>query len=184
MKLKYITGRGGDALGGLSKYLAALSLEYRALALDQAFLAQTFPDQVLSVRAFCGDQNSSIIANSHGAYLLLQALIDQPSLDARMMLLSPVLGRANSKKRMLISRPPGEKALKLAILEGRLGLPNHLEILTGSDDDSCDAALAVETAAKLGAHVCVLQNEGHIITPSKVETAVNAFLWPKKFNEE
>ena len=184
MKLKYITGRGGDALGGLSKYLATLSLEYRALAIDQAFLAQTFPDQVLSVRAFCSDQNSSVIANSYGAYLLLQALIDQPPLNARIMLLSPVLGRANSKKRMLISRPPGEKALKLAILEGRLGLPNHLEILTGSDDDSCDASLAVETAAKLDAHVCVLQNERHMITPSRVETAVNAFLWPKKFNEE
>ena len=184
MKLKYITGRGGDVLGGLSKYLATLSREYRALAIDQAFLAQTFPDQVLSVRDFCSDQNSSIIANSYGAYLLLQALIDQPPVDARMMLLSPVLGKANSKKRMLISRPPGEKALKLAILEGRIGLPNHLEILTGSDDDSCDASLAVETAAKLGAQVCVLQNEGHVITPSKVETAVNAFLWPKKFNEK
>ena len=132
MKLKYITGRGGDVLGGLSKYLATLSREYRALAIDQAFLAQTFPDQVLSVRDFCSDQNSSIIANSYGAYLLLQALIDQPPVDARMMLLSPVLGKANSKKRMLISRPPGEKALKLAILEGRIGLPNHLEILTGS----------------------------------------------------
>ena len=49
------------------------------------------------------------------------------------MLISPVLGRVNSEKKMLISRPPGEKALKSAILEDRPGLPEHLEILTGSN---------------------------------------------------
>ena len=92
------------------------------------------------------------------------------------MLLSPVLGRVNSEKRMLISRPPGERTLKLAMIEGRLGLPKHLEILTGSDDEICDASLAKETGDKLGAKVSVLEDEGHLITPSKVETAVKSFL--------
>ena len=86
----------------------------------------------------------------------------------------------NSEKRMLISRPPGEKALKSPIIEARLGLPEHLEILTGSDDETCDAPLAEETAHTLGVKVCVLQNEGHMITPSKVMSAVEAFLPPQK----
>ena len=77
---------------------------------------------------------------------------------------------------MLISRPPGEKALKKAILEGRLGLPEDLEILTGSDDEICGASVAEETACRLGVSVCVLENEGHVITPSKVVSAVQAFL--------
>ena len=176
MKLKYITGRGGDALGGLSAHLAMLGPDFQALAIDPVFLAQTFPDQVQVVRTFCSDQNSYIIANSYGAYLLLQSLIDQPPLGAKVMLLSPVLGRVNSEKRMLISRPPGERTLKLAMIEGRLGLPKHLQILTGSNDEICDASLAKETGNKLGAKTCVLENEGHMIAPSKVVSAVQAFL--------
>ena len=77
---------------------------------------------------------------------------------------------------MLISRPPGEKALKSAILESLLGLPEHLEILTGSDDEICDSSLAKETAHTLGVNICVLQKEGHMITPYKVMSAVQAFL--------
>jgi predicted alpha/beta hydrolase family esterase len=74
----------------------------------------------------------------------------------------------------------GEKALKSAILENRLNLPEHLEILTGSDDEICAASLAEETAHALGVKVCVLQNEGHVITPSKVMSAVQAFLPPQR----
>jgi hypothetical protein len=176
LKLKYITGRGGDAEGGLSTYLSTLSPDFEALAVNPSFLAQAFPEQVLAVRRFCTDNGSHVIANSYGAYLLLQSLIDQSPLGAKVMLLSPVLGRVNSEKRMLISRPPGEKALKSAILENRLGLPEHLEILTGSDDEICAVSLAEETAHTLGVKVCVLENEGHMITPSKVASAVQAFL--------
>ena len=176
LKLKYITGRGGDAVGGLSAYLATLSPDFEALAVNPSFLAQSFPEQVLAVRRFCSGTASHVSANSYGAYLLLQSLIDQSPLGAKVMLLSPVLGRVNSEKRMLISRPPGEKALKSAILENRLGLPEHLEILTGSNDEICDASLAKETGNKLGAKTCVLENEGHMIAPSKVVSAVQAFL--------
>jgi len=178
LKLKYITGRGGDAVGGLSAYLATLSPDFEALAVNPSFLAQAFLEQVLAVRRFCTDKSSHVIANSYGAYLLLQSLIDQPPLRAKVLLLSPVLGRVNNEKRMLISRPPGEKALKSAILESRLGLPEYLEILTGSDDEICAASLAEETAHALGVNVRVLQNEGHLITPSKVMSAVQAFLSP------
>ena len=180
LKLKYITGRGGDGLRGLSAYLTTLTPNYRVLAIDPAFLSQDFHGQILQMRSFCTADDGYIIANSYGAYLFLQSLIDQPPIESKVMLLSPVLGRVNSEKRMLISRPPGEKALKSAIIEARLGLPEHLEILTGSDDETCDASLAQETAHMLGVKVCVLQNEGHMITPSKVISAVEAFLPPRR----
>ena len=37
VKLKYITGRGGDGISGLSAHLASLSDDYHVLALDQYF---------------------------------------------------------------------------------------------------------------------------------------------------
>ena len=180
LKIRYITGRGGDALGGLSAYLATLCANFDALAIDPSFLSADFLEQIEVVREFCAEEGAYIIANSYGAYLFLQSLIDQPPIESKVMLLSPVFGRVNSEKRMLISRPPGEKTLKSAIMEARLGLPEHLEILTGSDDETCDASLAEETAHMLGVEVCVLQNEGHMITPSKVISAVEAFLPPQR----
>ena len=77
---------------------------------------------------------------------------------------------------MLISIPPGEKTLKSAIAEDRIGLPRHLEILTGEEDDICEPSLARSTADRLGARIQVLEQEGHLITPSKVSAAITGFL--------
>ena len=179
-KIKYITGRGGDARSGLSVYLETLTDDYSVLAADPVFLRQSFHQQVSAVRDFCAIEQSNIIANSFGAYLFLHSLIDQPPLKSRILLLSPVLGRVTSEERMLISIPPGEKTLKSAIAEDRIALPRHLEILTGEEDDICDASLARSTADKLGAKIQVLEQEGHLITPSKVSDAISEFLMSSK----
>ena len=80
-KIRYITGRGGDAKGGLSAHLETLTEDYGALAVNHAFLQQSFLDQVSTVRKFCITEHCNIIACSYGAYLLLHALIDQPPLE-------------------------------------------------------------------------------------------------------
>ena len=49
LKLKYITGRGGDGISGLSAHLASLSDDYHVLALDQYFLRKTFMEQIAEV---------------------------------------------------------------------------------------------------------------------------------------
>ena len=175
-KIKYITGRGGNAKSGLSVYLETLTDDYSVLAVDPVFLRQGFYEQVSAIRDFCTVDEGNIIANSFGAYLLLQSLIDQPPLTSRVMLLSPVLGRVTSEERMLISNPPGEKTLKAALKEDRMGLPSYLEILTGEDDDICDVSLARSTANRLGASLQVLEQEGHLITPNKVSKAITEFL--------
>ena len=176
-KLRYITGRGGTAQGGLSPYLATLSEDFSALAIDSDFLAQNFEDQVRATRHFCAIENTHIIANSYGAYLLLQSLIDQPPLlSAKVLLLSPVLGRAMDPDRMLLSRPPREKTLHTAIEEGRIGLPVELNIVTGEEDEICDHKLATHFAELLGARVSILEGEGHMIDPNLVSQTVNRFL--------
>ena len=166
----------GSAQGGLSAYLATLSDDYCALAIDQNFLAQSFEEQVAATRHFCPVDNAHIIANSYGAYLLLQSLIDQPPLSARVLLLSPVLGRAMDPDRMLLSRPPRERTLREAIGEGRLGLPSSLSIVTGKEDEICDWKLATRYAEALTASISVLAQEGHMIRPTTVSRVVSQFL--------
>lgn len=174
--LRYITGRGGNGKGGLSAHLATLSDDYDVLPIDPDFLAQDIQTQVDTVRAFTHLEDGNLIANSYGAYLLLLALIDQPPLKIRVLLISPVLGRAISEERMLFSRPPREQTLHRAIKEQRLGMPNHLEIVTGQEDEICDPALARQVGEQLGISISILPNEGHMLEPASVECALHRFL--------
>ena len=174
-KLRYVTGRGGTAQGGLSAYLATLSKDFNALAIDPDFLAQSFEEQVIATRKFCAIDGGHIIANSFGAYLLLQSLIDQPPIPAKVLLLSPVLGRAMDPERMLFSRPPREKTLHTAIEQGRLGLPSEIRIVTGREDEICNWELAKSISDKLGASISILNDEGHMICPEKVSAQISLF---------
>ena len=122
MAIRYITGRGGSGIGGLSAYLATLDDDYDVLRIDPEFLQQDIQGQVDSTREFINLESGNVIANSYGAYLLLLSLIDQPRPSIRVLLLSPVLGRAISQERMLLCRRPREKTLHKAIAEQRLGI--------------------------------------------------------------
>ena len=157
-------------------HLSTLSPDFDALAIDAVFLQQSFEDQVSTTRKFCDIGEGFIIANSYGAYLLLQSLVDQPPLATSVMLLSPVLGRAMDTERMLFSRPPREKTLRTAIESGRLGIPPHMEIVTGKDDEVCDWQLAQKFSIAMNISIAVLDGEGHMISPEKVSQAVDSFL--------
>ena len=174
--LRYITGRGGSGVGGLSAYLKTLDDDYDVLPIDARFLQQDIQGQIDTVREFIQLEKANVVANSLGAYLLLLALIDQPPSNIRVLLLSPVLGRAISEERMLFSRPPREKTLHRAITEHRLGMPSHLEIVTGAEDEICDPALARQVGEQLGISISILPNEGHMLEPSSVERALQRFL--------
>ena len=174
--IRYITGRGGSGTGGLSTYLATLDDDFDVLPIDPEFLLQDIQGQVDSTREFINLESGNVIANSYGAYLLLLSLIDQPPLPVRTLLLSPVLGRAISEERMLFSRPPREKTLHQAISEQRLGMPDHLEIVTGEEDEICDPTLARKVGEQMGVPVSILPNQGHMLEPSSVEGAVQHFL--------
>jgi hypothetical protein len=174
--IRYITGRGGSGIGGLSAYLATLDDDYDVLPIDPEFLLQDIQGQVDSIREFINLDSGNVIANSYGAYLLLLSLIDQPPLPVRTLLLSPVLGRAISEERMLFSRPPREKTLHRAIAEQQLGLPSYLEIVTGQEDEICDPALAQKIGAQLDIKVSILQGEGHMLNTNKVSEILGQFL--------
>ena len=174
--LRYITGRGGSGVGGLSAHLKTLDDDYDVLAIDADFLQQDIQTQVNTVRKFIQLDTANVVANSYGAYLLLLALIDQPPLNIRALLLSPVLGRAISEERMLLSRPPREKTLHKAIAEQRLGMPNHMEIVTGQQDEICDPELASQLGKQLKIEVMILPSEGHMLSAEKVSSSLRRFL--------
>jgi len=55
-------------------------------------------------------------------------------------------------------------------------MPDHLEIVTGAEDEICDPALARQSGEQLEVRVSVLPDEGHMLEPSSVEDALKRFL--------
>ena len=77
---------------------------------------------------------------------------------------------------MLFSRPPREASLKRAISEQNLAKVQHLEILTGEDDEICNPAMACEVGQQLNFPVKILRGQGHMLKQESVAAAVSAFL--------
>ena len=57
-----------------------------------------------------------------------------------------------------------------------LGQVQHLEILTGEDDEVCDPNLARTIGQKLNIPVTVLKGQGHMLEQRSVAIAVDTFL--------
>ena len=176
MQIRYITGRGGRVDRGLSAYLATLTPNYKGLAADSKLLSLSIDEQVGRVREFSAS-GENLIVSSYGGYLLMLSLIDAHKAPERVLMLSPLLGRALILKSMMVSRPPRERVLKIALAEGRVAKPKYLRIVTGEDDAICCPDLARSVSQQLGAdRLDVIPGEGHDINRKYVEAALESFL--------
>ena len=176
MKLRYITGRGGSVTQGLSLYLSTLVDDYQALANDADLHTQSVDEQVNVVAKFC-EPATHLIANSYGAYLWLLSRINPTPSDTRVLLLSPVMGRAMDPQQMLSSRPPRLRGLESAITDGRLVLPQKVRVVTGRDDDVCTYQTAIAQCRKIGIEdLSIIEDEGHNMSHALVSKVVTDFL--------
>lgn len=176
MKLRYITGRGGSATQGLGLYLSTLADDYQALANDAELHRLSVDEQINTVTEFCKPA-THLIANSYGAYLWLLSRIDAAPADTRVLLLSPVMGRAIDPEKMLASRPPRLRGLESAIAEDRLILPDQVRVVTGRGDDVCTYQTAISQCAKLGIEdLSIIDGEGHNMSHALVSKTVAKFL--------
>ena len=176
IKLRYITGRGGSATQGLSLYLSTLVDDYQALANDADLHRLSVNEQINIVTEFCRPA-THLIANSYGAYLWLLSRINSAPSNTRVLLLSPVMGRAIDPEKMLSSRPPRLRGLENAITEGRINLPQQVRVVTGRDDDVCTYRTAVAQCRKLGIEdLSIIEGEGHNMSHALVSKTVAEFL--------
>ena len=77
MQYLYITGREGSLEKGLAAYLRSISEDFVGLAVDRIFLSIRPLQQVANLASLLREhKDHRIIANSYGAYLTLQALVD------------------------------------------------------------------------------------------------------------
>ena len=177
----YITGRGGDANKGLGEYLKTIDPHRIGLSVNSIFLSLPFEQQISTIHdllhRFDGP-NTSIIANSYGAYLLTSALIDQPSIASQVLLLSPALGLTLVEEEMFYSRPPNQRSWLEALEQGRMAKPSYLEVCAGeSDGGACSPTVVLEFSELIKAdQVQLIPDQGHQLAPTVVQSVVGLFL--------
>ena len=176
MKVRYITGRGGSTTRGLSLYLSTLVEDYQALANNSELHKLSIDGQINVIREFC-EPATHIIANSYGAYLWLLSRIDASPSSARVLLLSPVMGRSVDPEKMILSRPPRLGGLETAVSDGRVCVPTSIKVYTGRDDPICDYRTAQKQCALLGITALhVLERETHSLSHGAVANATAEFI--------
>jgi hypothetical protein len=178
MRIRYISGRNGNLNRGLSAHLRSITGDYEGLATNSALLNLPISEQIAKVHEFSlTSAGGALIAGSYGAYLLVLSWIEAAVVPERVLLLSPVLGKAIDPTRMAASRPPQERLLRMALNEQRVTKPKYLRIVTGADDKGCCPILAKSVAEKLAAdYFEIVPNQGHSLNNDTVLKNLRKFL--------
>ena len=176
----YITGRGGDANQGLGAYLKTLDANRIGLSINSQFLKLSHDEQVGVVSKLMGDFDSAdtlIVANSYGAYLLLQVMLVLGSLKSQVILISPVMGRGMLKSAMFMSRPPNEHKIVEAEEKGNVLAGMRIAVHVGEHDDSVNIC---DISKRLGiVDVYVVPKAGHDLPRAYVQKIISPHLMPK-----
>ena len=181
-RIIYITGRGGDAGKGLGAYLKTIDPHRIGLSVNSIFLSLPFDQQISTIHDLLNrfdGPNTSIIANSYGAYLLTSSLIDKPAIASQVLLLSPLLGLTlEEEEQMFYSRPPNQRSWSEALEQGRMNKPSYLEVCAGeSDGGACSPTVVLEFSELIKAdQVQLIPEQGHQLTSTVVQLVVGLFL--------
>ena len=173
----YIPGRGGNTDEGLGGWLKSTHPNRIGLSINQQFLSLDFEKQIQVIQDLVkrfDAKETLIIANSYGAYLLAQALLNIQHTDAQIILLSPVLARGKASNSMFMSRPPGESRILQAMESGAAFENKRISVHIGSEDDSANIC---EISRKLGIKdVVVIPNVGHNLPVGYIQRLISNLL--------
>ena len=177
----YITGRGGDANKGLGAYLKTIEPNRTGLSVNNIFLSLPFEQQISTINDLLhrfDSFNTSIIANSYGAYLLTSAFIDKPAIASQVLLLSPALGLTLVEEEKFYSRPPNQRSWSEALEQGRMTKPSYLEVCAGElDGGACSPTVVLEFSELIKAdQVQLIPDQGHQLAPTVVQSVAGLFL--------
>ena len=174
----YITGRGGSIHDGLGIFLKERASKVSGISLSVEYLSAEFDDQLAAIRSHferIERDDIPVIANSYGAYLLLNSLINAPELRTKVLLLSPVVGTLVSK--IGYFKPPHKQRIPDALRDSKLIKPAYLAMYVGRLDNQCDLVALDQIAGQLAAdRFAVIDGQGHMIDKEIVKSVVDNFL--------
>ena len=175
-KILYITGRGGSLDNGYANVLKDRCLDYDGIEVNGTFLSLSYEEQVSVVTEVLDEYSQGVvIANSYGAYLVISALVHTGMTLKHCFLHSPITGSAMLSGTYF--KPAGARVVEAAISECSFsGSVSNLVVVVGENDVQCDPERCQLLAAAFEGRALVLPNQGHQISPSKLERLTDQFL--------
>ena len=173
-------GHGAHISNGLGQELARRDFEVRGRETLGDFKKLDFDMQVETVAAdlkrdFLGD-DSLVIANSYGAYLLLHALSSMEAFTGKILLLSPIVGEFSSETISIGFIPPYANRLNYLASTGKYPVPRECEIHVGSEDWQSNPDNVTTFAKLINAQMNVVRDAGHSLPKEYVAALLNKWL--------
>ncbi len=180
-KIYLMPGRGDKLDDFLGSSLAQMGFEVYGREILYDFANLHFPQQLQiiknDIKTLFWREESNLIGDSYGAYLLLHALAEIAAFPGRILLFSPVLGEAIDKQNLYLSRPPrAKKLLQLAKIK-KIPIPRYLEIHTGAEDKGCDPLLAQKISSLItNSKNFIIEGKGHRLNKTYINSVIKEFL--------
>ena len=176
----YLPGRGGEITTGLGQGLMDRRFSVTGRETRGAFLKLTFQQQLDAICTDLQDDfwnaDSKLVAVSYGCYLFLHAQLCMPAFPGRVLLLSPVLGRAFAPSVGVGFIPPRSDQLGQAALSCEFPTLNKAEIHVGSEDWQSNP----EAVRAFGKHASILveivEGKGHMLGVDYVGSVLDRWL--------
>jgi hypothetical protein len=161
----FLPGHGAHISNGLGQELSRRDFEVWGRETVGDFKKLDFDMQNETVaadlkRGFLGD-DSLVIANSYGAYLLLHALPSIEVFNGKMLLLSPFVGEFSSDTINMGFIPPYANRLHELASKGLYPYLKNCEIHVGSEDWQSFPDNVISFSSLVNARVKLVKGAGH-----------------------
>jgi alpha-beta hydrolase superfamily lysophospholipase len=143
-----------------------MNQQYSGRDLTPPFLDYRFSSQIEQIKSDIltshWNKDAILIGKSYGGYLLMHALCEfEDVFPGKVLLFSPVLGRALDPMGKMTIRPPRGDKLRQLALNGELPQID-IEVDTGSKDMACDPMLAKEIIDSMTTgKITIIEGAGH-----------------------
>jgi hypothetical protein len=176
-----LPGHGGRIANGLGQALAARGFAVVGRETVGEFKKLDFDVQVATVaddlQAKYWREDSIVIANSYGAYLLLHALSTLDVFPGKILLLSPIVGEFSSDTIQMGFIPPYANRLHKLASQGKYPVPSCCEIHVGSEDWQSIPDNVIAFASLINAQVTVIHGVGHSLPKEYVSSELDKWLY-------
>lgn len=177
----YLTGMNGRLDSGLGAALLRRGCDVAGRELVGVFRNYSFQEQIDTVcddlTNHFSDKDSYVVANSFGAYLFLHAQAKlKKTYDAKVLLLSPIVGEFANEETLLNFIPPRSTFLKEVAERGEFPNLTNCEIHVGSEDWQSNPQNVKALASLLDISVSVVQGDGHSLSKDYVSVQLDRWL--------
>ena len=176
----FLPGHGGHITNGLGQELDRRGFFVLGRETVGDFNKLDFDVQVDTVaqdiRSNFWYPNALVLANSYGAYLLLQALSLSEPFPGKLLLLSPIVGEFSNEKTRMGFIPPYAKRIYELAITGKFPMLRNCEIHVGSEDWQSVPDNVTAFASLVNAQVNVVKDAGHSLPKAYVSALLDRWL--------